>query len=199
MPVLNSLAGFLALAVMKDIICNIWINELIRDEIRQSAPNMEEINRLKEKLNASESTALLHSKTNADVITVYRKSVVLFYSVILEDGIQLFLQYFYFEKYMTQIENFIIFNAVVKFLMIFRFAIFIGKVDYSPVSQKSIKSSKNCRKTGRSRRNWFKNPKSRRLKSPTVDLQGTGLETPLKLSFSSKLIKVYHFIASNGL
>ena len=146
MPVLNSLAGFLALAVMKDIICNIWINELIRDEIRQSAPNMEEINRLKEKLNASESTALLHSKTNADVITVYRKSVVLFYSVILEDGIQLFLQYFYFEKYMTQIENFIIFNAVVKFLMIFRFVIFIGKVDYSPVSQKSIKSSKNCRK-----------------------------------------------------
>ena len=107
---------------------------------------MEEINRLKEKLNASESTALLHSKTNADVITVYRKSVVLFYSMILEDGIQLFLQYFYFEKYMTEIDNFIIFNAVVKFLMIFRFAIFIGKVNYNPVSEKSIKISKNCRK-----------------------------------------------------
>ena len=36
--VLSTLAVFLALAVLKDITCNIWINEIIKAEIIQSLP-----------------------------------------------------------------------------------------------------------------------------------------------------------------
>ena len=103
-------------------------------EIIQSTPKPGEMTRFKQDLGnqagqkITHDDAIVHLKSNVKLITVYRKSVILFYSLILEDGVQLFLQYFYFEKYMTESDNFIIVNAVVKFVMMFRFAFFIGMV-----------------------------------------------------------------------
>ena len=129
--VFNTLAAFLAFAVFKDIICNIWTNALMKYEIIQSTPKPGEMTRFKQDLSqaghkVTQNDAIVHLKSNVKLITVYRKSVILFYSLILEDGVQLFLQYFYFEKYMRESDNFIIVNAVVKFVMMFRFAFFIG-------------------------------------------------------------------------
>ena len=125
--VLNTLAAFLAFAVLKDVICNIWTNTLMKYEIIQSTPKLAEMTRIKADLSVTEVDAKVHLKSNVKLITVYRKSVILFYSLILEDGVQLFLQYFYFEKFMTEKDNFIIVNATVKFVMMFRFVFFIAK------------------------------------------------------------------------
>ena len=127
--VVITLAVFLGLAVFKDIICNIWTNALTKYEIIQSTPKPKEVDKIRQdmKLNVSDTKSVKkHLNSNVKLISIYRKSVILFYSQILEDGVQLFLQYFYFEKYLTEPDTFVLVNAVIKFVMILRFVYNIG-------------------------------------------------------------------------
>ena len=137
--VVITLAVFLGLAVFKDIICNVWTNALTKYEIIQSTPKTEEVVKIRHdmQLNASDTKSVKKTlKSNVKLISIYRKSVILFYSQILEDGVQLFLQYFYFEKYLTEPDTFVLVNAVIKFIMILRFVFNIGRLLYFSKLQK---------------------------------------------------------------
>ena len=116
------------MAVVKDVICGITTNALKINELDDKSLT-EDIHLAKRYRIKDEEIdrALVLYKLNLRIINVYAKTTKLFYCVLLEDGVQLLLQYMYIEKYMIEVNWFVIGNAVVKLGLMVYFMIPIGK------------------------------------------------------------------------
>ena len=115
------------MAVVKDVICGITTNALKINELDDKSLT-EDIHLAKRYRIKDEEIdrALVLYKLNLRIINVYAKTTKLFYCVLLEDGVQLLLQYMYIEKYMTEVNWFVIGNALVKLGLMLYFMIPIG-------------------------------------------------------------------------
>ena len=113
--------------MVKDIICGITTNALKINELDDKSLT-EDIHLAKRYRIKDEEIdrALVLYKLNLKIINVYAKTTKLFYCVLLEDGMQLLLQYMYIEKYMTEVNWFVIGNALVKLGLMVYFMIPIG-------------------------------------------------------------------------
>ena len=113
----NTLAIFLFLAVVKDVLCSLATNKAKKQEIR-------------EKRNYDNCESYLF-KYNMRLILKLRdlwfKTVKLCLSFMLEDGVQMFLQYFYHERY-NKTNTFVFFNAIFKFGLVIYYLLPTGKV-----------------------------------------------------------------------
>ena len=69
-------------------------------------------------------------RINNDVRLFYCKMFKLTLSFILEDGVQLCLQYFFFEKYLTEIDPFIFANGMIKLGIMIVFLFQLGERFY---------------------------------------------------------------------
>ena len=113
----NTLAIFLFLAVVKDVLCSLATNKAKKQEIREKIKNDNRENYLFEN----------NMKLILKLSDLWFNTVKLCLSFMLEDGVQMFLQYFYHERY-NKTNTFVFFNAIFKFVLMIYYLLPTGKV-----------------------------------------------------------------------
>ena len=123
----NTLAIFLFLAVVKDVLCSLATNKAKKQEIRRkrSKDNCDSY------CDSCTGPVIARYTYKMRIILtmsdLWFKTVKLCLSFMLEDGVQMFLQYFYHERY-NKTNTFVFFNAIFKFGLMIYYLLPTGKV-----------------------------------------------------------------------